>query len=87
MFARTCMMSRSTYRGSKIDWDDDECAAPLERRQSFHSENPPAKKSRSPLVNRFQLLDIDRENDGSESDTESMGAPVLQTIPRIGLLA
>ncbi|KAB8300213.1 hypothetical protein EYC80_000431 [Monilinia laxa] len=87
MFARTCMMSRSTYRGSKIDWDNDECAAPLERRQSFQSENPPAKKSRTPLVNRFQLLDIDRENDGSGSDTESIVAPVLQTIPRIGLVA
>ncbi|KAG4034314.1 hypothetical protein MFRU_003g02840 [Monilinia fructicola] len=86
MFARTCMMSRSTYKGSKIDWDNDECAAPLERRQSFQSENPAAKKSRTPLVNRFQLLDIDREDDGSESDTDSMSAPVLQTIPRIGLV-
>ncbi|KAK8117454.1 uncharacterized protein PG998_005735 [Apiospora kogelbergensis] len=29
MFARTCMMSRAKYKGSKIDWDVDECAQPL----------------------------------------------------------
>ncbi|QSZ35064.1 hypothetical protein DSL72_007928 [Monilinia vaccinii-corymbosi] len=87
MFARTCMMSRSTYKGSKIEWDNDECAAPLERRQSFQSENPPAKKKRDPLVNRFQLLKIDREDDESETDTDGMGASVLQSISRVGLVA
>ncbi|KAF4974873.1 hypothetical protein FZEAL_8274 [Fusarium zealandicum] len=29
MFARTCMMSRAEYKGSRIDWAPDECAQPL----------------------------------------------------------
>ncbi|ESZ93017.1 hypothetical protein SBOR_6588 [Sclerotinia borealis F-4128] len=87
MFARTCMMSRSTYKGSKIEWGHDECAAPLERRQSVHSDNPPATKKKTPLVNRFQLLNIDREEDVSESEIENMVTSVMQTIPQVGLVA
>ncbi|CAD6439943.1 d469b726-39d0-47d5-a44c-eb512512ba7d [Sclerotinia trifoliorum] len=85
MFARTCMMSRGTYKSSKIEWDNDECAAPLARRPTSQSDNPPHSKKKAPLVNRFQILNIDRE-DGSESDTEGMGVSVMRATPQAGLV-
>ncbi|KAF7868840.1 uncharacterized protein EAF02_009576 [Botrytis sinoallii] len=70
MFARTCMMSRGAYRNSKIKWARDECAAPLPRRPSPQFDNPPIpKKQNTPLANRFEPLNIYRE-DESETDTE-----------------
>ncbi|KAI9646681.1 hypothetical protein NHQ30_004678 [Ciborinia camelliae] len=81
MFARTCMMSRSTYKGSKIEWDNDECATPLERRQSFQFKNPPVKK-KTPL----KATGDDAEKNG-ELDTEHMGASIMLKILQVGLVA
>lgn len=69
MFARTCMMSRATYKGAKIEWDIDECAAPLERPFKSH-ENVPInnKKEKAPIKNRFELLHLD--NDGEDDSEE-----------------
>lgn len=66
LFARTCMMSRTIYKGMRFDWAPDECAAPLP---------PPAMKAR-PLdmpppasqlstKNTYAILDT-----GSEVDSE-----------------
>ncbi|RDL32097.1 Uncharacterized protein BP5553_09499 [Venustampulla echinocandica] len=69
MFARTCMMSRTTYKGSKIDWDNDECAAALERPQQYRRENnQPKKKKGASLMNRFQLLNMDGDEDSAQDD-------------------
>ncbi|KUJ19842.1 uncharacterized protein LY89DRAFT_666691 [Mollisia scopiformis] len=73
MFARTCMMSRSIYKGSKIEWDNDECAAPLERPLQSRKENIPQKKKAAPLMNRFHLLNMDDDDNDSldEDDDEN----------------
>ncbi|KAE8451878.1 hypothetical protein EG329_002719 [Mollisiaceae sp. DMI_Dod_QoI] len=82
MFARTCMMSRSIYKGSKIEWDSDECAAPLERPLQARKENlPPKKKKDAPLMNRFQLLDMeDEENDSLEDDENNTSDATLPSV-------
>ncbi|KAM3081054.1 hypothetical protein ACMFMG_005010 [Clarireedia jacksonii] len=88
LFARTCMMSRSTYKGAKIDWDRDECAAPLEKRQEARSEFPITKKKKDlPVVNRFQLLNMDgEENDSDTENAEVDGLIVPAMVSRAGVL-
>ncbi|KAF9875639.1 hypothetical protein CkaCkLH20_07020 [Colletotrichum karsti] len=61
MFARTCMMSRLKYKGSKIDWDVDECTQPLAKSQ-YHrtsTQAAPAKRVMHPTANRFEPLNMD----------------------------
>ncbi|KAJ2892409.1 RNA recognition motif containing protein [Zalerion maritima] len=69
MFARTCMMSRLKYKGSKIEWDADECAQPLEKVQPLRLRNqaPAPKKTLNPMANRFQLLNLDDDDDDTMS--------------------
>ncbi|KAM0334044.1 hypothetical protein ACHAQA_001064 [Verticillium albo-atrum] len=76
IFARTCMMSRYKYKGSKIEWDTDACEAPLETFGSRKDQldDPPAKRALDPTANRFQLLGLDGTNDETDED----GAPVFQ---------
>ncbi|KAJ4313659.1 hypothetical protein N0V94_006829 [Neodidymelliopsis sp. IMI 364377] len=67
LFARTCMMSRTTYKGTKIEWASDECAVPLPQ---------PTRRARTPtmhiptmavpMTNMFALLDT-----GSDADSDS----------------
>ncbi|KAH6684129.1 hypothetical protein B0J14DRAFT_526584 [Halenospora varia] len=82
MFARTCMMSRATYKGSKIEWDNDECAAPLEKPKYQQENVAPKKKKDAPVMNRFQLLNMEDE-DGSieddEHDTSGLSFPTVMT--------
>jgi hypothetical protein len=80
LFARTCMMSRSLYKGLKIDWYPDECANPLPRFQEKAAARPPPfpaakgfakiRKTQASNSNLFALLDIDEteNNDTSEED-------------------
>ncbi|KAL8400241.1 hypothetical protein RB594_000575 [Gaeumannomyces avenae] len=78
MFARTCMMSRFKFKGSKIDWDVDECAQPLDRARppKPRKETPPAKKPASAITNRFHLLnmDDDEDDDAAPSFAQAKGA-------------
>jgi hypothetical protein len=71
LFARTCMMSRTVYKGLRIDWYPDECAASLPRpnlkpRTSAQS----ATMKPAPIVNRYTLLDAGSDLD-SDSDKDS----------------
>lgn len=71
LFARTCMMSRTVYKGLRIDWYPDECAAPLPRpnlRVRASAQIVPMKPV--PIVNRYTLLNTGSDID-SESDEES----------------
>jgi hypothetical protein len=80
----------STYKGSKIEWDNDECAAPLERPVLARKENPPSKKKDTPLMNRFQLLNMDGTDDGSEEDghdTSGITLPTAMTSSTLGVVA
>lgn len=72
LFARTCMMSRTMYRGMKIEWYPDECALPLPKQPWLprkESVPRPIKKTTAAL-NRFQLLNIDGTEDGSDDASE-----------------
>ncbi|KAH8686684.1 hypothetical protein BGZ61DRAFT_478928 [Ilyonectria robusta] len=73
MFARTCMLSRAKYRGSRIQWAADECAqplaqAPIPRRSSAPSvKTPPTNR----MANRFQLLELGGdERFGGDDDAD-----------------
>lgn len=81
---------RSTYKGSKIEWDNDECAAALDKPIPARKENLPTKKKDAPLMNRFQLLNMDGTEDGSEDDdhdTSGITLPTAMTSSTIGLVA
>ncbi|KAI9732676.1 MAG: hypothetical protein M1834_004013 [Cirrosporium novae-zelandiae] len=73
LFARTCMMSRQNYKGMKIEWYPDECGQPLPKIQHMlRKENysqAPVKKV-DIMVNRFQMLNMDGTEDGSDDDDE-----------------
>ncbi|KAL8678038.1 MAG: hypothetical protein Q9186_005569 [Xanthomendoza sp. 1 TL-2023] len=80
LFARTCMMSRAMYRGMRIDWYPDECALPLPKVQ-----NPPRremaitpKSKTTPMVNRFQMLNMDDEAT-DDSSFENEGDDTMTT--------
>lgn len=71
LFARTCMMSRATYKGMKIEWYPDECSQPLPKMPyTPKKENlaPPQPKKSASTLNRFQMLNMD--NDGTEDGSE-----------------
>ena len=75
LFARTCMMSRASYKGLKIEWYADECAEPLPKALSVSKKEnvPPSKGKVMPVMNRFDLLNLDGPNDGSEDEGLSQG--------------
>ena len=73
LFARTCMMSRVTYKGMKIEWFADECCQPLPKSQyAPKKENaaPPQPKKLASAMNRFQMLNMDGTDDDSEETDE-----------------
>jgi len=74
------------YKGSKIEWDADECAQPLERAQprwAPRERAPPVKKPLNPMANRFHLLNLDDQGDGDESEM----APGLRTRNSVDIAA
>ena len=73
LFARTCMMSRVTYRGMKIEWYPDECAQPLPKLQYVpKKENlaSPQSKKLTSAMNRFQMLNMDGADDDDSEETD-----------------
>ncbi|KAK6218718.1 hypothetical protein LQW54_002641 [Pestalotiopsis sp. IQ-011] len=72
MFARTCMMSRATYKSCKIEWDVDECAQPLETPRKVAPPKPlPAvaiKPQGVTMRNRFATLRLDDDDNGDSDD-------------------
>ncbi|PGH16652.1 hypothetical protein AJ80_05154 [Polytolypa hystricis UAMH7299] len=81
LFARTCMMSRLAYKGMKIEYYPDECAEPLPRAQPPRKKkiSPPAKRLDS-TINRFQMLNMDGTDDGSDDDELANGTALVDTI-------
>ena len=72
LFARTCMMSRVTYKGMKIEWFPDECAQPLPEMEYAPKKDlaPQQPKTFTSAMNRFQMLDMDTEDGSEETDEE-----------------
>jgi hypothetical protein len=67
-------MSRTVYKGTRIEYYQDECAAPLPRPVKAQTPTPraPARAlmKQMPVVNQYALLDT-RSDDDSESEEES----------------
>ena len=65
-------MSRATYKGMKIDWYPDECALPLPKQQWVPQKEstPQPIKRPNTAVNRFQMLNMDGTEDGSDDEIE-----------------
>lgn len=66
-----CVLAKCLYRkykGSKIDWDVDECAQPFDPVpiQQPRKENPTQKKNGKSMANRFHLLNLDGEDDDDD---------------------
>ena len=82
LFARTCMMSRSTYKGCRIEFARDECdvSLPTKPTKVFGSMEgaPPAMdtvgkkngKKAVGITNRFDMLNLDG-SDGGSSNVEN----------------
>ncbi|KAF1959946.1 hypothetical protein CC80DRAFT_584767 [Byssothecium circinans] len=79
LFARTCCMSRSVYKGLRIDWSPDECAAPLPRQPNRARTAAPAVYVKPmPITNPYALLDT-----GSSADTDSEDGSYMNNGIRI----
>lgn len=48
----------SCYRGYRIDWAPDECAAPFKKHRPTPKNQAPKKPKPTPPTNRFELLDM-----------------------------
>lgn len=72
LFARTCMMSRTTYKGCKVGFFQDECDAPLPA-PSLRMRGPPPEpvKKKAPLANRFDLLNMDGGDNSSDEENRA----------------
>lgn len=59
----------SKYRGCRIEWGEDECAAPIQTRQKSPKFDGTSKRTATaPLMNRFELLNMDGADDNSQED-------------------
>ena len=76
-----------TYKGSKIDWDDDECAAPLEKPQVTRRDNVQPKKKDAPVMNRFQLLNMDSAEDSEDEETSALAFQTALLPSTLGVVA
>ncbi|KAJ5020605.1 carbon-nitrogen hydrolase [Bipolaris maydis] len=77
LFARTCMMSRTAYKGARIEYYPDECAQPLPQPTKAYAQPQRTHVKTAPLVNQYALLDIGSD-DESESDEDSYGIHGVQ---------
>lgn len=70
LFARTCLMSRTIYKGARIDYYQDECAESLPRPHSkVHTPVSRVPLNPKPTINQYALLDNQSEDDTDEDDS------------------
>lgn len=70
------------YKGSKIEWDNDECAQTLERPLRTRQENIQPKKNAAPSMNRFQLLNMEDDENESQDDADENDSSGI-TLPSV----
>lgn len=80
LIARTCMMSRSVYKGARFDWALDECAAPLPQ-PGVKTRLPSMRVPPLPLpvMNTYAPLD-----NGSEIESDSQTDAYITAGIRLG---
>ena len=86
LFARTCMMSRVTYKGMRIEWYPDECSQPLPKMRYAPKKGKqaaPQLKKFTSAMNRFQMLNIDGAETESEETAEE--SSVLSDLSSMNL--
>ena len=72
LFARTCMMSRSGYKGCKIEFYPDECDVPLPVRTHVPKISSVQQKAKLKVpTNRFGMLDLDGNDDDSDEENRT----------------
>ena len=72
LFARTCMMSRSTYKGCKIEFFRDECDVPLPAPRFVPQPAVAAISKKKPaMVNRFDMLNLDGTDGNSDQENRT----------------
>lgn len=58
----------SKYKGSKIEWDVDECAQPLPTESHrVQTQVPPTRRPMNPMANRFELLRLEKAEEDEEN--------------------
>ncbi|KAJ8607778.1 hypothetical protein MRB53_040074 [Persea americana] len=66
MYARTCMLSRSAYRGCGLEYAEDTCNVPIPllttRERTTSSKEKKLTKKDSVLCNRFSMLALDNSD-------------------------
>jgi hypothetical protein len=73
VFGRTCMMSRTAYKGLRIDYYPDECAVPLPHPASkAHTTPSTAAVKPKPITNVYALLDTGSSDDSEPEDESYM---------------
>lgn len=76
LFARTCMISRKPYKGLRIGFFPDECAAPIPIMQPNHNYSASSVSSKiSAPGNLFEMLSLDSSDEenrppGREDDDD-----------------
>ncbi|KAL1968578.1 hypothetical protein VTN77DRAFT_1788 [Rasamsonia byssochlamydoides] len=72
MFARSCMMSRTTYRGMRIEFAPDECTQALPKVAKIPPKIEPKAsfKTANHVPNRFQMLSLDGSENSDDSDKD-----------------
>lgn len=71
LFARTCMMSRTAYKGCKVEFFRDECDCPLPVSMSKPKAPPPEPiKKCGSVTNRFNLLSVAESEASSEENNQ-----------------
>lgn len=70
LFARTCLMSRSSYKGVKIEFAVDECAGKLPASKRKDIERKRVQEKVSP-PNRFDVLATSWDGDDQEENQEN----------------
>jgi hypothetical protein len=70
LFARTCMMSRATYKGCRIEFFPDECDVPVPVRTYAprKATTAPERRQKKTLGNRFDILELDGKDRSSDEE-------------------
>ncbi|KAK1083084.1 hypothetical protein LTR33_003492 [Friedmanniomyces endolithicus] len=72
LFARTCMMSRTRYKGCKVEFSRDECDVPLPA-PAYKIRAAPAQspKKKYPKTNRFDIINMDGTEQSSDEENRT----------------
>lgn len=88
MFGQTDSDVPSKYKGSKMEWDVDECEQPLETEPTplIHKRQPVsfARTTGFKMRNRFATLRLDDDDNGDDNDSDDrLDTSTVFTVPGV----